>query len=169
MPVCKFLVFNKKPFSLQVPVLWHQFSGKNLRKSPVLLKHPIGAERHFHCWHTWHPQWGEAKNRWDSGMGRGVYYLSRNIQPLQGVYFWYRSIHSWKGTGTDDVLLRGSLPFGVPTHQFNWPFAESRCLSRVQSSFCTKLNSLCPVQCLSFADSGRKDLLHLAFWSKFCP
>ena len=35
--------------------------------------------------------------------------------------------------------------------------------------FAPKLNSLCPVQCLSFADSGREDLLHLAFSSKFCP
>ena len=57
---------------------------------------------------------------------------------VAGVYIMCRNIHPWERGGcTDDVLLRGSLPYGVPTRQFNWPYAESRCLSRVPSSFYT--------------------------------
>ena len=145
------LDFKCKQKYSQVPMLRHQFWC---------------AERHFHCWHTWHPQWGEAKNRWEWGWGRsvfsyaeilslrgrvyiscaelytpervGVYFLCRKIHPWEGsVYLLLRNIHSWERGVTDDVLLRGFLPYGVPTHQFNWPFAESRCLSRVQSYFHT--------------------------------
>ena len=164
-----FLVFKKIIFSLQVPVLWYQFSGKNLWRVQFY-SNTLQVLKGISIVDTPGILSGEKQRTGGNGGGtgvyiscvevysihtreEGVYFLCRNIHPWRGVYFLYRNIRPWEGNVyissaeiytppweggcTDDVLLRGSLPYGVPTHQFNWPFAESRCLSRVQSSFYT--------------------------------
>ena len=101
---------NLSPF--QVPVLWHQLSGSTDLTKKIFTETPLaGFERHLHRGHAWHPQWRETKNRWEGGCG-----------------------------GFSDVLLRGSPSIGFPTSQFNWPFAESRCLSRVQCQIIPRNN-----------------------------
>ena len=101
---------NLSPF--QVSVLWHQLSG-----STDLTKNQFYWNSTCRFWKA-SPSWTRLASS-----------VERNKEQVRK-----------RMGGFSDVLLRGSPSVGFPTSQFNWPFAESRCLSRVQCHIILRKN-----------------------------